>query len=48
VHPRTIDGNEVTLAPDLTTPGDVDLYFGDQDCLKDDADTYMIPSVNTL
>jgi hypothetical protein len=43
-----IDGNEVTLAPDLTTPGDVDLYFSDWDCLHNDRDAYMIPSVNTL
>jgi hypothetical protein len=43
-----IDGNRVTLAPDLTTPGDVDLYFGEDDCLKSNSDTYMIPSVNTL
>jgi len=43
-----IDGNQVTLAPDLTTPGDVDLYFSIDDCLKAQDDNYMIPSVNTL
>ncbi len=43
-----IDGNDLTLAPDLTTPGDVDVYFSDWDCLNNDADAYTIPSVNTI
>jgi hypothetical protein len=43
-----IDGNNLTLAPDISTPGDIDLYFSDRDCLKADASIYMIPSVNTL
>ncbi len=44
--PEGIDANSVSLAPSMTTPGDIDLLFSDWDCLYDDADIHQIESVN--
>jgi hypothetical protein len=42
------DGNSVSVAPSVTTPGDVDLFYSDWECLKNDADIYEIDSANTI
>lgn len=41
-----VDGNSVALAPNLTTPGDLDLFYSVFTCLPEDSDIYMIESVN--
>jgi hypothetical protein len=43
-----IDGNSTSLAPDATTPGNIDLLYSQWDCLVQNADIYQIESVNTL
>jgi hypothetical protein len=46
--PEGIDGSETSLAPDPTTPGNLDLYYSQYDCLANNLDIYEIPSANTL
>ena len=46
--PEGIDGNELSLAPDVLTPTDTDLLFSQYDCIKNDSDILEIDSVNAL
>jgi hypothetical protein len=43
-----IDGNMLSLAPNIATPTDTDLLFSQYDCIADNSDIYQIESVNTL
>ena len=46
--PEGIDLNEVSLAPDTATPGNVDALYSQYDCLAQNSDNYELQSVNTL
>jgi hypothetical protein len=42
------DGNTVGIADSPAVPGDVDLFYSDWECLKNDADLLEIDSANTI
>jgi hypothetical protein len=44
--PEGIDGNDVSLAPDVAVPTDQDMLYSQFDCLTDNSDNYQIESVN--
>jgi len=44
--PEGIDGNNLSLAPNATTPTDEDMLFSQYDCLTDNSDNFQIESVN--
>jgi hypothetical protein len=46
--PEGIDGNELSLAPDQTTPANSDLLFSQYDCIRNDSDIYQIENASTI
>jgi hypothetical protein len=42
------DGNSVGIAASPTVSGDVDIFYSDWECLKNDADIFEIDSANTI
>ena len=46
--PEGIDGNNLSLAPNATTPTDEDMLFSQYDCLTDNSDNFQIESVKPV
>jgi hypothetical protein len=43
-----IDMSNLSLAPNQTTPGNIDVLFDPWDCMANDSDIYALESANTI